>query len=260
MKSVIKNIEELAKEESNNGIIAKYLLIIENPETIKLETIAKDCFVSNATVSRFAKLVGASTFSEIKYILSDKKIMNYGSTSVERDSFLMEITSSFVNTFDTMNSDNLNKLIWDLENHDKIILYAVGGTHIVARDFMYKIRRIGLNVIYDEDSHYQKVYAMNAEENTLCIAISYSGTTETIINLLNISKKQKAKTYLISSNHKKVEDADHQITISKEESIYRYYSITSTMTLLLVTNFIFTKLINKDNSKYLKALKDTTLK
>ena len=80
-----------------------------------------------------------------------------------------------------------------LGNARKIQLAGVGASSLVARDFSYKLLKLGRSVLMDSDSHIQisNASALNGED--VLLALSHSGRSLETLRIAELAKRRGAK-------------------------------------------------------------------
>lgn len=262
-KNIIEQLEKIAKEKNNQGKLAKYLLSYEGDLIdLKIRMICDDIYVSVATATRLAKRLDLSGFNELRFFLTEEfnertnKINQSRDISIEK--YKCDIQTSIDQTLGITSIEEIeiiSKLILKTPNID---FYAVGGSNVILQDLSYKLARLKKRTSVYSDTHLQYVQAMNSDKQTIAFALSYSGTTEEIINMLKIAKENDAITILMTQNDKlSVEYIDYIIPIDSTDLSCRTYSITSRIAALTVLDLIYLKIIDFDFEHYQEILEKT---
>ncbi|WP_348736192.1 SIS domain-containing protein [Spiroplasma endosymbiont of Ammophila pubescens] len=83
----------------------------------------------------------------------------------------------------------INNVIKHFKEARRIVVFAIGGTYNVTKDFQKKkkkLLRIGFNIIAINDFHNGYFLAQQLNENDLAFFVSYSGETLDLIKLARI--------------------------------------------------------------------------
>jgi len=83
-------------------------------------------------------------------------------------------------------------------NSNKVRVYAIGGSSIVAHDAVFKFQRLGIDCEASDTVHSQILSASILKENDVAIFISYSGETKDLITTMEVVRRAKAKTIAIT--------------------------------------------------------------
>lgn len=136
--------------------------IEQNPRhavKLSLEEFSAQCFVSQASIIRFCKKLGAKGFSDFRirmaeslssFALNDKEIHVDIPISPTADSqeiaetFLKLSTQTLQHTFQHLDYTALRRASLILSRSDIVHIYGRGESLILAEDFHYKLIRIGI--------------------------------------------------------------------------------------------------------------------
>ncbi|MFV0552134.1 MAG: MurR/RpiR family transcriptional regulator [Anaerorhabdus sp.] len=246
--------------------IARFLLDFDGEYArLKIKTIALAVNSSNSTVSRFANHIGYQSYGELIFNLDNARKehdIEDNADIHDRDieKHMQDIISTFEMTRNELNEENINTVIDLIKESDKINIFALGETNIVAQDLQLKLVRIGFNATAYQDIHTQHFTACNSTEKTVSIALTYSSTTKEVLKNLETAKNYGSKTVLIGN--KKTNNSnfiDVYLNVIATESIARVFSTTSRFAMLFMIDILYHKLIQRDEEKYNAKLTKTRL-
>ncbi len=254
---------------SNDNIkydISRFLLDYDGDYAqLKIKTISEAVNVSNSTVSRFANYIGYQSYGELIFNLDQiQKKQNEDDNLINHDrdikKHLNDIITTFEMTLNELDDKNINQAIEYINNSDKINIFALGETNIVAQDLQLKLVRIGYNATAYQDIHTQHFSACNSTKNTLSIVLTYSSTTKEVLKNLKTAKEYGSKTILIGNQKSNDDDfVDVYLNVRATESITRVFSTTSRFAMLFIVDILYHKLIQTDEKKFTKKLTKTRL-
>ncbi len=250
---VIERLEEVSFERNSQGRLARYLLEKEDVTNMKIQDLMDECYISVATATRLAKKVGLKGFGELKVYLieakSKDKNSNAENVTMTTKTYGETLSNSIVNTFLNLNERMLNKIVESIHLSDTVDFYAVGGTNLIAQDFAFKLGRINKHVTYYADFHMQYIRAKNSTENTVAIAISYSGTTPEILRALEIARENGATTILITKDAADdLKFVDYSLVVEATKADNQSLAIISRITILSILDLAFLKLLEIDDT------------
>ncbi len=262
-KNVIEKLEKIAKEKNNQGRLAAYLLNYEGDLLdLKIRMICDDIYVSVATATRLAKRLELNGFNELRiYLIEELKERDINRNQIRNisiDNYYTDIKNSLDKTLSITSFEQIKIISSELMAYNNIDFYAVGGSNVILQDIAYKLARLKKRVSVYSDTHLQYVQAMNSDQTTMAFALSYSGTTEEILNMLKIAKVNGAKTILMTHNQEiDYEYVDYVIPIDSTELSCRTYSITSRIAALTILDLLYLKMIDSDFEHYQTILEKT---
>ena len=163
--------------------------IIHHPKEIVDMTVgelAKECQVSEASVSRFCKKIDMKGFHHLKISIAkemvsqseDDELSNHISVDDLEQSLkniLANKVAELTQTVSMMNSENLQDILKRINNAKNVLFAAVGNTVPVAMDGAYKLNQIGISAVSTPVWETQLAYSYNLSPDDVVIAISNSG-------------------------------------------------------------------------------------
>ncbi|MFR7761824.1 MAG: MurR/RpiR family transcriptional regulator [Eubacterium sp.] len=232
--------------------------IIHHPKEIVDMTVgelAKECQVSEASVSRFCKKIDMKGFHHLKISIAkemvsqseDDELSNHISVDDLEQSLkniLANKVAELTQTVSMMNSENLQDILKRINNAQNVLFAAVGNTVPVAMDGAYKLNQIGISAVSTPVWETQLAYSYNLSPDDVVIAISNSGESTGVINILEAAKQKKATTISITNSEKSTiaKISDHHITTATREKLfldeYRFSRVSATMVIEVLYLFL----------------------
>lgn len=223
--------------------------IIHHPKEIVDMTVgelAKECQVSEASVSRFCKKIDMNGFHHLKISIAkemvsqseDDELSNHISVDDLEQSLkniLANKVAELTQTVSMMNSENLQDILKRINNAQNVLFAAVGNTVPVAMDGAYKLNQIGISAVSTPVWETQLAYSYTLSPDDVVIAISNSGESTGVINILEAAKQKKATTISITNSEKSTiaKTSDYHITTATREKLfldeYRFSRVSATM-------------------------------
>lgn len=248
----IKNrLNHLSEAEKRVGTyITKYPELVPNM-TSKDLSIKAD--VSEASVVRFCKSIGAANFKTFKLelakelILSNEDLTDFSSLQ-KKDSpydLFCKVTQlnkrAIESTQLSLERKNFEKAVEHLQSADKIIFFGVGGSSIAAIDGSYKFSRLGYHSVMIPDFHQLAATVPFLTTSSVFVAVSMSGKTKDILQLAQLMKKKGACIIAITNaqNSPLFKISDIQLCTPVVEQDFRIGSIASTMTQLNIIDALY---------------------
>lgn len=246
---VFQKIAKVAREDRVESEVARFLLNYQGDfHVLKIKDIQEFCHVSVATPTRLAKLIGYEGFNEMKYALVNE-VENYmdQNTSFSIPDYFDLLVSSLLQTAKHLNELELKKIVSNIQSSKKVILFGVGGTQLVAIDFQCKLVRLGYNCTAFSDTHMQFSEAAQADENTVAIGLTYSGTTSEVNINLQKARKNGAITVCVTGNKKAfINKVDYIVEVDATDYPFRNVSLSSRMMLHAALDVIYYKLVEQN--------------
>lgn len=262
IKAIYNNLTPSEKK------IATYIL--EHPLEISdlpIAELAAKCNTSEASVIRFCRTLGCKGYQDLKIKVSadiafkTRKIQGVVNIDDDLDSIITKISKNNMqaieSTMDVLGRDEVNKAVEAIMRAERLDIYGIGASAIVAQDALHKFMRINKACTAYLDNHMQLTSAANLTSEDVAIGISYSGQTIDTVEALRLAKEAKATTICITKfgNSPITEVSDIKLFVASSEALFRSGAMASRMAQLNVIDIIFSAVACKkydDISKYLE--------
>ncbi|WP_461219359.1 MurR/RpiR family transcriptional regulator [Lapidilactobacillus salsurivasis] len=202
--SVKGNIQGMqGKLSATERQIADYVLAHPD-EVLKMtvQDLAATSGASAATVSRFARKLNFSGYSELKIQLSsDLSTTNFQPElykEIQRNESLHSIKSKLLNnaeqslreTVDQIRPEVVDQLIKQISRSYQLLLFGVGASYLAAEDIAQKWTRLGYACTCSDDLNQILPLAVTADrKKSLVWLVSNSGESPEVIMAARIAKR-----------------------------------------------------------------------
>lgn len=241
--------DQLSKSDQK---IADYVLSqADGARTLTIQTIADNVGLSTATVSRFVKRIGFNSFREFSLSLT--------MPTQSSDTFFGEIesqdgTTEIVHkvfsgarnaldaTYSLISEETWQTALEWLITGNKIGLFGIGGSAIVALDGYHKLLRTPLDVEQHPDYDVQLMQAVRMKKGDVGIVISHSGRNHDTLKIARQLKQNNVKLIAITAHvHSELAKlADLVMASSAEEVNMRSESMSSLLAQITIMDSLFT--------------------
>lgn len=252
MELIQKIQQEYPSFSHKEKLIADYLL--QNATEIKninIADLAELTESSPATITRFSKKVGVENFVDLKMKINS----HVGETNEQESELLIanEILKYYSEVIEETNKltnkKYLEEVIKLISSANRIYILGIGNSGLTAKEFSYRLLRMGLTSSAILDSHIMLMQGAILDEKDLIIAVSSSGETAEIIASLELAKNNKVKivalTSFINSSIAKISDVTLLSYYSKFINNERF--VNSQFALIYIIDIITTLLMeNKE--------------
>lgn len=228
--------------------------IVRNPKKVVDMTVgelAKECGVSEASVSRFCKRIELKGFHHLKISLArelvdakdDGEISGHISVD-DMEGSLRGILSNKMEelrqTVAMIDREELKKILDVINNADTVLMAAVGNTIPVAMDGAYKLNQIGIRAMSTPIWETELGYSYNMTDKDVVVAISNSGESTGVIQILEAAKSRGAVAISITNNARSsvAELSPYHITTATREKLfldgYCFSRVSATMVIEII--------------------------
>ncbi|MEG0050369.1 MAG: MurR/RpiR family transcriptional regulator [Clostridia bacterium] len=236
--------------------IAQYMLTNSEqlPQTT-ISTIAQQCQTSKSMVVQVCKKASFKGYKDmcsqlcVEHALHeqqqsepDYQDLHPGCTVAQLCQLtIREEIRSIEDTGAIFEPEAMEDAVKALTTADKIVLFGVGSSAVVALDANNKFWRIGLNVRFSQDTHCQMLEIATMDEHSVALIFSYSGCTKDMLDACRLSRECGAKVISMTRyGHNPLSDnADIRLFVASNESLQRTTAMSSRLTMLTMVDVLF---------------------
>jgi len=185
--------------------------------------LAEAARASEGSVIRFCQDLGFSGFQEFKLTLAvelepqsrAERLVGGGLRAATEDTaaddtdpahlmtrLAASASTAMLETADLFDLQAFSAVAEHLARADRVDVYGVGASGVVAQYFAYKLLRLGLPVQAHTDMHLGSMSASNLREGAVAIGISSSGSTLDTLQALTTAKEAGAFTVAVTNRLK----------------------------------------------------------
>lgn len=226
------------------------------------QQLAVEASVSQSSVVKFAQKMGFKGFPALKLALSEalassptphsvpvhNQIRGDDPLRLVGEKLIKDNLAAMHASLDVNSEDKLLESVSLLRDARRIVLTGIGASGLVARNFGWKLMKIGLNAAVEQDMHalLATVQAMAPED--VLLAISYSGERREINLAADETLRVGGKILAITGFNPNAlqQRATHCLYTIAEEQATRSAAISSTSAQMMLTDLLFMGLVQQD--------------
>lgn len=262
MNKQLVSISNLVKEKENNLTIidkkiATYFVQV-GPKKYSSKDVSHKLYVSEASLSRFAKKLGFSGFREFIFWV---KREDESRQELDR---LTEFTiqtyqKTLDNTYKLVNDQQIARIAKLLNERQRVFIYGIGSSGLVAKEFCFRFTRLGLDVDALIDNNEVAMNISRVNKSSLIVGISISGKTSEIIESLKMAKEKGATVVLLTSskNRENFDFVDELVPLAHLRNLTASYTISPQFPALIMTDIIYTHYLNLNRTQKMYALQES---
>lgn len=259
LKKISAQLEAMAPADRQIG-----QFIVQNPDQmlrLSSAALAAETGRSQSSVVKFSQKLGYAGYQELKLAVSEAKAqewqapagMIHGTIEVE-DGYLVILQKLLGSKLQAMqqtiavNSEpEIDKALNALYEARRIHLAGVGASSLVARDFSYKLMKLGRIVLHDSDSHVQMANASTLGPDDLLFALSYSGASIETLRIAELASQRQATVIAVTGlqDNPLARVADIRLYTIGDEDRVRSSAITARDAQLILTDLLFILLMQR---------------
>lgn len=251
---VIRRIREvyddLTSVEKN---IADYFINNTEQEVFSSKNIAAKLFVSEASLSRFAKKCGYKGFREFVYDY-EKAVLKRnadGNVAFMASKVLDTYQELLERSYRLVDEEQMERISQLFMGCRRVVVYGKGSSGYAAEELALRLMRIGLYIEAITDSHIMKMNSALLDEEVLVIGLSLSGATPEVVSAVKNAKNNGAKILMMTSNtsEKLKKYCDEVLEIANTKNMDGGTMISPQFPILIMTDILYAYFVNHDFEK-----------
>lgn len=212
---IVRINESLDSFSKQVAKVARYVLNHqEEVSQMTISELAKKSKSSTATIVRFATILGFKGYRDfiknlyhdvVSNVLGDENIYELDDKSAKETTIRQTIDfvsrlniESLANTLKIIDDQCVERAVDAINNANRVCIYALSGSTVVAEDACFKFDRLGLTCRIYDTPHSQILSAAILNPEDAAIFLSYSGETKDIIAAAEIASARQVKTISIT--------------------------------------------------------------
>ena len=222
--------------KTDQKIYEAILLDPQSAISFSIIKAAEQMGVSKDALLRFCKKIGFEGFKEFRfelarYIHAGENVQTITSQSQKRDQVISIYNKGLQDLLNCVNDQDIQDINQMILQASRIRIFAVHRTGLIAKEFHYRLMKIGIASDPYTDTMFFKSISELAKEGELHIYISMSATSPDIVENAQISKKIGASTLLLTQNNRfpNSELYDKSIVLPTLDFPHHEYFLDATM-------------------------------
>ncbi|KAA5968102.1 MurR/RpiR family transcriptional regulator [Pantoea sp. M_9] len=260
MSSLLRIRQLYPRLALNERRLADFLLSQpDRARHLSSQKLAEEAGVSQSSVVKFAQKLGYKGFPALKLALSESladrdaitvhnHILSDDPLKIVGEKLLTEKISAIRATLDINSEEKLMETLHLLKSANRILLVGIGASGLVAKDFSWKLMKIGINAVAEQDMHALLASVQAMAPGDVLLAISYTGERREI----NLAAQEAAAigadvvAFTGFTPNALQQCASICLYTVAEEQSTRSAAISSTSAQLALTDLLFMALVQHD--------------
>lgn len=266
MEYYVKSVVPIIESNYNNFTmveknIADFFIHNHEKMDFSAKTVAAKLFVSEASLSRFAKKCGYRGYREFVYqyeeTLVEKKESMTGNTRMVLNAY-QELLNK---TYSLVDEEQIGRIGKYLNQAERVFVCGKGSSGLAASEMELRFMRIGVDIDSLQDSDRMRMQAVFQDKRCLVFGISISGETEGVRYLLREAHKRGAKTVMIAAQNKDsyAEYCSEVLLLPSLRHLNHGNVISPQFPILVMLDLIYSYYVEQDKPKK-ESFHDNTLR
>ena len=229
--------------------VADYVLA--QPEQVKFMSItqlADECGTADATISRFCRSLKLKGFNAFKIELARHAVSPVPKETHDTDTLAGRIrqvgklaADAVAQTMTLIDPGQVERAVEMMEKANRCVCIGSGGSMLMANTFanLFSVVTGKFQAIYDSHMQISAVATMGKED--IIILFSYSGATNTGLQILELAKQRGIRSILITRFNKSpaASLADVVLRCGSNEGPFQFGSVPAKVAQLMVMDVLF---------------------
>jgi len=262
VKSVVpmieSNYDNLTMVEKT---IAEFFIRNRKKMDLSAKCISELLYVSEASLSRFAKKCGYRGYREFVYqyeeTFVEKKESMTGNTRMVLNAY-QELLNKTYNLVDEAQVARIGRY---LNQSKRVFVCGRGSSGLTAEEMEFRFMRIGVDIDSIKDADLMRMQAVFQDKESLVFGISISGEKEEVLYLLRKAHRRGAKTVLLTAKNKGIfeEFCDEIVLLPSLRHLNHGNVISPQFPVLVMIDIIYSYFVEQDKFAR-EILHDNTLR
>lgn len=238
--------------------------------------LASTCETSVASVIRFCRAIGVDGYAALRMAIAaelGRESAQFGASAgfgseIPTSDSLRQATAKIAalellaieETVGALDYGVLANAVDVIDAADRVVLFGVGASGLVAADLGQKLLRIGRLAVVASDSHEASAVAALGTERSVAIGFSHSGSTRETVAFLHTARSAGSSTIAVTGNASSslASEADHALLTHAREPRLRAGAMVSRIAQLALVDCLFVGIGQRRHDAAIDALQRTS--
>ncbi len=249
-KNIIPHIEAIYESFTPlEKMIADFFIKREEETDLSSKSVSSHLFVSEASLSRFAKKCGYKGYREFifRYKEGIEGEERFGAEKWAKNT-LGTYQELLNKSYALLSESQVGRIVAMFASKPRVYVYGRGSSGLAAMEMKLRFMRLGLNIEAITDSDIMKMNSVLLDEQCVVVGITVSGKTQSVIRSVKAAKRCGAATILMTSrkNHEFESFCDEIFLIAVKENLERGKAISPQFPILLMIDALYSRFLQID--------------
>ncbi len=229
--------------------VADYVLAQHSQvQFMSITQLAEVCGTAEATISRFCRSLKLKGFNAFKFELARHSAAPVKPQEQPTDSLVgrsLEVgrlaSDAVYQTVELVEPVQIQKAVTLFEDASRVFCFGAGGSMLMAQEFAHLFSTVTNKFTAIADSHMQMSAAATMSRDDVMVLFSYSGATNSGIQLLELAKSRNIRTVLVTRFNKSpaANLVDVVLRCGSNEGPFQLGSVAAKIAQLVVVDILF---------------------
>lgn len=246
-------IEKYNEFTSVEKTIADFFLENKTKDDFSIKNIKDKIFVSEASLSRFARKCGFKGYREFVYAY-ETEFLNIHKKIPTGVKEVLDTYNIYLNQMISLvDEKQIDRLSEYITNSKQVLAVGIGSSGNAALEMKSRFARLGVLIDATDKGDEMRMLSVFQNSDTLLIGISISATKQPVLFALENAKKNGAKTVLITANKEmKCDFIDEKILVVSVKNINGLGIISPQIPILLIIDILYNKFLSSEKYRNMR--------
>lgn len=243
IEAIYGNFTELEKT------IADFFIHNDGKTDLSAKSVSKKLYVSEASLSRFAKKCGYRGYREFLFVYEQGNTLASSPPASNHIKMVLNDYQEILNkSYSLMDEVQIGRVVDILSKRKRIYVYGKGSSGFVGMEMKLRFMRIGVNIEVVTDEHIMRMNSVLLDEKSVVIGISVSGRTEAVLDSMRAAKRCKATVILMTSHMEKsfYDFCDEIMLLASKENLEKGKAISPQFPILIMADMLYSRMLRTD--------------
>ena len=232
---------------------------------MSITQLAEECGTADATVSRFCRSLKLKGFNAFKLELAKYAASSEGLRPRPTPTDIPEgrcaeagrlSQEAIAQTISLVRMEDIGKTVSLFEKADRVFCMGAGGSMLLANECSHLFSTVSNKFSAIWDSHMQMSITATMNQNDAIVLFSYSGATQSGMEVLELAKRRGIRTVLITRYPKSpaASLADVVLCCGSSESPFQFGSVPAKVAQLVLLDVLFQEYFHRNQDKCEESL------
>ncbi len=240
--------------------VADYVLAqYEQVQFMSITQLAEECGTADATVSRFCRSLELKGFNAFKIELAKHTAAVTAGNLRERNVPTNTSEARYLEaghqsrtaidqTLSLLRQPDIDRVVELFETSCRVYCMGAGGSMLLANECSHLFSTVSNKFTAVWDSHLQMSITATMNENDAIVLFSYSGATQSGVEVLELAKSRGIQTVLITRYPKSpaAKLADIVLCCGSSESPFQFGSVPAKVAQLVLLDVLFQEYLHRN--------------
>ena len=251
-KSIIPVIESVYPSFTPlERTVADFFIHNTDESDLSARHVSELLYVSEASLSRFAKKCGYTGYREFVYRYQEGLNAALPGTDDHIKQVLNTYQELLNKSYSLADRAQIDRICHILTSKRRVYVYGLGSSGLSAQEMKLRFMLAGVDIEAITDIHIMKMNAVLLNESCAAIGITVSGQTPEVLRALGAAKEKGASTILFTSRSSSDYDAfcDVVLLLAVKEHLKNGGAISPQFPILVMIDVLYSHFLTTDSER-----------